>query len=75
MSRLFCPDHKAATVLFLDRVYGVQDQHFLLHLLQNGFLPDLEAAVSMDTVRETSFLFSYTAYMNMKLTVSYGFMC
>uniref|UniRef100_A0A8B9LR02 Ryanodine receptor 2b (cardiac) n=1 Tax=Astyanax mexicanus TaxID=7994 RepID=A0A8B9LR02_ASTMX len=49
MSRLFCPDHKAAMVLFLDRVYGVQDQNFLLCLLKNGFLPDLKAAVTMDT--------------------------
>uniref|UniRef100_A0AAR2IQQ6 Ryanodine receptor 2b (cardiac) n=1 Tax=Pygocentrus nattereri TaxID=42514 RepID=A0AAR2IQQ6_PYGNA len=49
MSRLFCPDHKAAMVLFLDRVYGVQDQEFLLRLLKRGFLPDLQAAVTMDT--------------------------
>uniref|UniRef100_W5KV56 Ryanodine receptor 2b (cardiac) n=1 Tax=Astyanax mexicanus TaxID=7994 RepID=W5KV56_ASTMX len=49
MSRLFCPDHKSAMVLFLDRVYGVQDQNFLLCLLKNGFLPDLKAAVTMDT--------------------------
>ncbi|KAI4887181.1 hypothetical protein NFI96_021277, partial [Prochilodus magdalenae] len=49
MSRLFCPEHKAAMVLFLDRVYGVQDQRFLLCLLKNGFLPDLQAAVTMDT--------------------------
>ncbi|XP_053538759.1 ryanodine receptor 2 isoform X6 [Ictalurus punctatus] len=48
MSRCFCPDHKASMVLFLDRVYGVQDQNFLLHLLEKGFLPDLQAAVSMD---------------------------
>ncbi|RXN33037.1 ryanodine receptor 2-like protein [Labeo rohita] len=48
MSRIFCPDHKAAMVLFLDRVYGVQDQQFLLRLLKNGFLPDLQAAVNMD---------------------------
>lgn len=50
MSRIFCPDHKAAMVLFLDRVYGVQDQQFLLHLLEYGFLPDLQAAVNMDNV-------------------------
>ncbi|KAB5561969.1 hypothetical protein PHYPO_G00012580 [Pangasianodon hypophthalmus] len=48
MSRCFCPDHKASMVLFLDRVYGVQDQNFLLHLLEKGFLSDLQAAVSMD---------------------------
>ncbi|XP_051926912.1 ryanodine receptor 2 isoform X3 [Hippocampus zosterae] len=49
MSAGFCPDHKAAMVLFLDRVYGVQDQNFLLHLLEVGFLPDLRAAASLDT--------------------------
>ncbi|XP_030643358.1 ryanodine receptor 2 [Chanos chanos] len=49
MSTGFCPDHKAAMVLFLDRVYGIQDQNFLLRLLEKGFLPDLQAAVSMDT--------------------------
>lgn len=51
MSRCFCPDHKASMVLFLDRVYGVQDQNFLLNLLEKGFLPDLQTAVSMDNVR------------------------
>lgn len=51
MSRIFCPDHKAAMVMFLDRVYGVLDQQFLLRLLECGFLPDLQAAVNMDTVR------------------------
>ncbi|KAM6956587.1 ryanodine receptor 2-like [Aplochiton taeniatus] len=48
-STVFCPDHKAAMVLFLDRVYGVHDQNFLFHLLEVGFLPDLQAAVSLDT--------------------------
>lgn len=51
-STVFCPDHKAAMVLFLDRVYGIEDQNFLLHLLEVGFLPDLQAAASLDTVRE-----------------------
>lgn len=50
MSGGFCPDHKAAMVLFLDRVYGIEDQDFLLHLLEVGFLPDLRAAASLDTV-------------------------
>lgn len=50
MSAGFCPDHKAAMVLFLDRVYGIDDQNFLLHLLEVGFLPDLRAAASLDTV-------------------------
>uniref|UniRef100_A0A8D0HN71 Ryanodine receptor 2 n=1 Tax=Sphenodon punctatus TaxID=8508 RepID=A0A8D0HN71_SPHPU len=49
MSEGFCPDHKAAMVLFLDRVYGIEDQDFLLHLLEVGFLPDLRAAASLDT--------------------------
>ncbi|TRY59413.1 hypothetical protein DNTS_004316 [Danionella cerebrum] len=49
MSAGFCPDHKAAMVLFLDRVYGIEDQNFLLHLLEVGFLPDLRAAASLDT--------------------------
>lgn len=51
MSAGFCPDHKAAMVLFLDRVYGIEDQNFLFHLLEVGFLPDLRAAASLDTVR------------------------
>ncbi|KAJ6664647.1 hypothetical protein lerEdw1_006220 [Lerista edwardsae] len=50
MSEGFCPDHKATMVLFLDRVYGIEDQEFLLHLLEVGFLPDLRAAASLDTV-------------------------
>lgn len=37
-------------VLFLDRVYGIEDQSFFLHLIEVGFLPDLQAAVSLDTV-------------------------
>lgn len=51
MSASFCPDHKAPMVLFLDRVYGIKDQSFLLHLLEVGFLPDLRASASLDTVR------------------------
>ncbi|KAM3606327.1 uncharacterized protein V6R79_014397 [Siganus canaliculatus] len=50
LSTVFCPDHKAAMVLFLDRVYGIETQNFLFHLLKVGFLPDLQAAVSLDTV-------------------------
>uniref|UniRef100_W5N4D0 Ryanodine receptor 3 n=1 Tax=Lepisosteus oculatus TaxID=7918 RepID=W5N4D0_LEPOC len=49
MSASFCPDHKAPMVLFLDRVYGIEDQSFLLHLLEVGFLPDLRASASLDT--------------------------
>ncbi|KAM6461143.1 ryanodine receptor 3 [Liasis olivaceus] len=50
MSATFCPDHKAPMVLFLDRVYGIKDQTFLLHLLEVGFLPDLRACASLDTI-------------------------
>ncbi|XP_061915089.1 ryanodine receptor 2-like isoform X1 [Entelurus aequoreus] len=50
LSSVFCPDHKAAMVLFLDRVYAVHGQTFLLHLLQVGFLSDLQTAVSLDSV-------------------------
>lgn len=37
-------------VLFLERVYGIVDQNFLMHMLEVGFLPDLRAAASLDTV-------------------------
>lgn len=36
--------------MFLDRVYGIENQSFFLHLIQAGFLPDLQAAVSLDAV-------------------------
>ncbi|XP_038144308.1 ryanodine receptor 3 isoform X1 [Cyprinodon tularosa] len=49
MSASFCPDHKAPMVLFLDRVYGIEDQSFLLQMLEVGFLPDLKASASLDT--------------------------
>eukprot|EP00063_Salmo_salar_P056129 XP_014030964.1 PREDICTED: ryanodine receptor 3-like isoform X6 [Salmo salar] len=49
MAASFCPDHKAPMVLFLDRVYGIEDQSFLLQLLDVGFLPDLQASASLDT--------------------------
>jgi len=34
---------------YLKRVYGIEVQDFLLHLLEVGFLPDLRAAASLDT--------------------------
>ncbi|MGH0163048.1 UNVERIFIED_CONTAM: hypothetical protein FKN15_043973 [Acipenser sinensis] len=49
MSASFIPDHKAPMVLFLDRVYGIENQDFLLHVLEVGFLPDMRAAASLDT--------------------------
>ena len=51
MAASFVPDHKAPMVLFLDRVYGIETQQFLLHVLEVGFLPDMRAAASLDTVR------------------------
>ena len=45
------PIHKAAIVLFLERVYGIEDQLALFRLLEEGFLPDLRAATVMDSVR------------------------
>ncbi|KAG7516593.1 ryanodine receptor 1-like isoform X2 [Solea senegalensis] len=50
MPASFVPDHKAPMVLFLDRVYGIDNQDFLLHVLEVGFLPDMRAAASLDTV-------------------------
>uniref|UniRef100_A0A5F8GAP9 Ryanodine receptor 1 n=1 Tax=Monodelphis domestica TaxID=13616 RepID=A0A5F8GAP9_MONDO len=52
MSASFVPDHKAPMVLFLDRVYGIDSQDFLLHVLDVGFLPDMRAAASLDTVSD-----------------------
>uniref|UniRef100_A0A7N5ZUX4 Ryanodine receptor 3 n=1 Tax=Anabas testudineus TaxID=64144 RepID=A0A7N5ZUX4_ANATE len=54
MSASFCPDHKAPMVLFLDRVYGIEDQSFLLQMLEVGFLPDLRASASLDTALSTT---------------------
>lgn len=51
------PLHKAAIVLFLERVYGIENQHALFRLLEEGFLPDLRAATVMDSV---SSIFVYT---------------
>ncbi|KAM5146539.1 LOW QUALITY PROTEIN: ryanodine receptor 1 [Mantella aurantiaca] len=49
MSASFVPDHKAPMVLFLDRVYGIDNQDFLLQVLEVGFLPDMRATASLDT--------------------------
>lgn len=50
MNASFCPEHKSPMVLFLDRVYGIEDQSFLLNLLEVGFLPDFRVSASLDTV-------------------------
>lgn len=52
LSACFIPDHKAAMVLFLERVYGIEDSDFFLRLIEVGFLADMKAAASLDTVSE-----------------------
>ncbi|KAK3736855.1 hypothetical protein RRG08_000604 [Elysia crispata] len=42
------PSHKASIVMFLDRVYGVDDQATFYRLLDDAFLPDLRAATTLD---------------------------
>ena len=44
------PTHKAALVLFMDRVYGVPDQETFLRILENAFLPDMRTATTLDSV-------------------------
>lgn len=45
------PNHKQAILVFLERVYGVQDPELFFRLLEGTFLPDLRAATMMDGVR------------------------
>ena len=49
MSACFTPDHKSAMLLFLERVYGIEDVEFFLHLIEQGFLGDIRAAAQLDT--------------------------
>ena len=49
MNSCFAPEHKAAMLLFLDRVYGIDDVEFLLRILEDGFLNDIRAAAQLDT--------------------------
>ena len=44
------PVHKASIVLFLERVYGIPNQETFFSLVEDGFLPDLRAATTLDTV-------------------------
>ena len=44
------PQHKAAVVLFLERVYSIEDQRTFFRLLEDCFLPDLRAATTLDQV-------------------------
>ncbi|KAL3874970.1 hypothetical protein ACJMK2_037916, partial [Sinanodonta woodiana] len=42
------PQHKASIVLFLERVYGIEEPNTFFRLLEDGFLPDLRAATTLD---------------------------
>ena len=44
------PVHKASILLFLERVYGIPNQETFFSLVEDGFLPDLRAATTLDTV-------------------------
>ena len=45
------PNHKQAVLVFLERVYGVQDPDLFFRLLEGTFLADLRAATMMDGVK------------------------
>ncbi|XP_062858397.1 ryanodine receptor 3 isoform X2 [Trichomycterus rosablanca] len=65
MNASFCPEHKSPMVLFLDRVYGIEDQSFLLNLLEVGFLPDLRvsASLEMEVLRTTETALALNRYI------------
>ncbi|XP_069958037.1 ryanodine receptor isoform X5 [Cherax quadricarinatus] len=42
------PAHKQSIVLFLERVYGMDNVELFFNLLESAFLPDLRAATSLD---------------------------
>ena len=44
------PEHKAAVVLFMERVYGLSDAGTFVRLLENAFLPDMRAVTLLDSV-------------------------
>lgn len=58
-------------VLFLDRVYGIEDQAFLLQMLEVGFLPDLRASASLDTVSFSPYVSVVVAHKYFNQTLSY----
>jgi ryanodine receptor 2 len=45
------PNHKQSIVLFLERVYGIEERDLFFRLLEDAFLPDLRAATMLDRVR------------------------
>lgn len=53
------PLHKQSIVLFLERVYGMDDKDLFFSLLEDAFLPDLRAATMLEKVRHLVDLQSY----------------
>ncbi|VUZ49839.1 unnamed protein product, partial [Hymenolepis diminuta] len=45
------PEHKAAVVLFMERVYGLSDPDTFVRLLENAFLPDMRAVTLLDSAQ------------------------
>uniref|UniRef100_A0A0R3WJP3 B30.2/SPRY domain-containing protein n=1 Tax=Hydatigena taeniaeformis TaxID=6205 RepID=A0A0R3WJP3_HYDTA len=45
------PEHKAAVVLFMERVYGLTDSGTFVRLLENAFLPDMRAVTLLDSAQ------------------------
>ncbi|KAL5105243.1 Ryanodine receptor 2 [Taenia crassiceps] len=45
------PEHKAAVVLFMERVYGLTDSDTFVRLLENAFLPDMRAVTLLDSAQ------------------------
>ena len=62
------PNHKSSIVLFLERVYGIEDQSTFFRLLEDCILADLRAATTLDMVSlriqnkycKTQFIFETT---------------
>lgn len=42
------PGHKQSVVLFLERVYGIEDKELFFQLLEEAFLPDLRVATVLE---------------------------
>lgn len=51
------PVHKSSIMLFLERVYGLPDQETFFRILEEGILPDLRAATTLDTVSKVGSLY------------------
>ncbi|VDO07677.1 unnamed protein product [Rodentolepis nana] len=51
MQARLLPEHKAAVVLFMERVYGLSDPDTFVRLLENAFLPDMRAVTLLDSAQ------------------------